>query len=669
MFRRTLLCALAFYCPYFAFAQRGVIPDSITLRPGCEVVDGALVDCEPDIQLPLQEYLTVVVASEMSAYWGDYDSLPGGENEGMHALMAQAVAARSYAIQYESEHGFVCDHPQACQKYNYEVAEALGVAAVPKVFPPLPSNSHYNAYLAVKNTEGFVLTWPAGDEKSGQPAPAYYAASTNSYIGPETSSHGAAGVTCLSGSTPVDGVSGGTFSFPCFEDADVGVNGASVFPNKGFPRLGHGAGLSQTGALRWATGRYWNPDDLAYRNATYNYAITPYVSTTQMGDPIPNIVTKDWLQILSHYYVRSYTKLGRLSPYNLSIIPDAGQSYVFDADAWAGIDVYLKNGVQVHFSDAGSFIVRADHTGRKTRVDVEAGSQMLIWSVIEVDNGSAILCGGECTYQAGAKFNGSDNSGNGSHATVRSGGTLRLGRNTTSTFSNGAFLKAEAGSMVILEENATVLFDAAALGNSIQLAPGATFFMEKNAKIIFEVPVLTGHALDDILRYGMNDPTRRWRHLTSNAQLYSYIVFDRAEGRVEDSLQDLQFMLAQIALSTQTTKAHNPINKLARNNEHPDVGFFVKHGAFALGNAYPNPFNSRSIIPFTLAEHGRMQLEVYDMMGRRVTTLANGDYSPGEHNVFFDGSTLPGGVYMLRASIIREDGKHLVQTRQLTLVK
>jgi len=73
-------------------------------------------------------------------------------------------------------------------------------------------------------------------------------------------------------------------------------------------------------------------------------------------------------------------------------------------------------------------------------------------------------------------------------------------------------------------------------------------------------------------------------------------------------------------------------------------------GAFALHQNYPNPFNPSTEIRFDMANTANVTLAVFDMLGRQVTTLVNGQMPAGSHSVSFDASQLTSGVYMYRLS-------------------
>lgn len=74
----------------------------------------------------------------------------------------------------------------------------------------------------------------------------------------------------------------------------------------------------------------------------------------------------------------------------------------------------------------------------------------------------------------------------------------------------------------------------------------------------------------------------------------------------------------------------------------------------ALEVPWPNPFNPRTEIAFTLAEAGPVDLEVFDAAGRKVATLLAGEHRAADtHRVAWDGrdaagAAAPSGTYLFR---------------------
>jgi hypothetical protein len=90
-------------------------------------------------------------------------------------------------------------------------------------------------------------------------------------------------------------------------------------------------------------------------------------------------------------------------------------------------------------------------------------------------------------------------------------------------------------------------------------------------------------------------------------------------------------------------------------------------GDFSLGRSYPNPFNERVTIPFSLKKKAHFRLSVCSALGREIRLLFGGDLSPGEHRFAWDGKDGGGkntasGVYWYRAEVAgrRSAGKMLL---------
>ncbi|MDX9710892.1 MAG: right-handed parallel beta-helix repeat-containing protein [Ignavibacteriaceae bacterium] len=69
---------------------------------------------------------------------------------------------------------------------------------------------------------------------------------------------------------------------------------------------------------------------------------------------------------------------------------------------------------------------------------------------------------------------------------------------------------------------------------------------------------------------------------------------------------------------------------------------------YSLEQNYPNPFNPTTTIRYDLPKDGLVQLEVFDIIGRKITTLVNTHQSAGRYEVNFDASKLASGVYIYK---------------------
>jgi hypothetical protein len=69
---------------------------------------------------------------------------------------------------------------------------------------------------------------------------------------------------------------------------------------------------------------------------------------------------------------------------------------------------------------------------------------------------------------------------------------------------------------------------------------------------------------------------------------------------------------------------------------------------FSLSQNYPNPFNPETVIRFTLPVAGFAKGVVYDILGREVSTLLDGETPAGQHQLKFNAEGLVSGVYFFR---------------------
>jgi hypothetical protein len=110
---------------------------------------------------------------------------------------------------------------------------------------------------------------------------------------------------------------------------------------------------------------------------------------------------------------------------------------------------------------------------------------------------------------------------------------------------------------------------------------------------------------------------------------------------------------------------------------YPYSGLFSTPSATGVGNPvsvipddyrleqnYPNPFNPSTTIRYGLPRRSDVQLTVFNTLGQKVATLAQGEEDAGYHEVRFDASGFSSGVYFYRI----QAGK-FVETRKLLLLR
>ncbi len=79
----------------------------------------------------------------------------------------------------------------------------------------------------------------------------------------------------------------------------------------------------------------------------------------------------------------------------------------------------------------------------------------------------------------------------------------------------------------------------------------------------------------------------------------------------------------------------------------------VVPGLLRLHPPYPNPFNPMTTLAFDLGEPGHAQLALFDLAGRRVTTVVDADLPAGRHEYTWlgrddGGHAVPSGTYHVR---------------------
>lgn len=85
---------------------------------------------------------------------------------------------------------------------------------------------------------------------------------------------------------------------------------------------------------------------------------------------------------------------------------------------------------------------------------------------------------------------------------------------------------------------------------------------------------------------------------------------------------------------------------------------------YTLYQNYPNPFNPITNIKFDIKNFGNVTVQIFDALGRQISTVIDESLSPGTYSVSFDGSSLASGVYFYKIK-----AGSFEQTRRMLIIK
>lgn len=117
---------------------------------------------------------------------------------------------------------------------------------------------------------------------------------------------------------------------------------------------------------------------------------------------------------------------------------------------------------------------------------------------------------------------------------------------------------------------------------------------------------------------------------TNDLLWYDVRAYYSTEGKYSD--EDYQAVFGQENVSIQEDKLIATLS-----NELP--------ADYSISN-YPNPFNPTTTISYQLPENGFVTIKVFDLLGKEIATLVDGNRTAGYHKVNFDATRLTSGIYI-----------------------
>jgi len=167
------------------------------------------------------------------------------------------------------------------------------------------------------------------------------------------------------------------------------------------------------------------------------------------------------------------------------------------------------------------------------------------------------------------------------------------------------------------------------------------------------------NALDSLISYA--DILQEGRYTSASWQLFSEALITAKQVRDSNFSVNVPADTALMNAKEALAAAIVGLEEQASDIKSPTM---QAPYAFHLNQNYPNPFNPTTTIEFSLPEVSTIQLELYDVLGKQVLTIAQGMYDAGAHRIVFNGSNLASGIYFYKL----QAGKYFA-VKKLTILK
>ena len=193
---------------------------------------------------------------------------------------------------------------------------------------------------------------------------------------------------------------------------------------------------------------------------------------------------------------------------------------------------------------------------------------------------------------------------------------------------------------------------------NLKLIQGKTYLLEftvsASKTMAYEAKVeQTGSPFTNYSKTGISVATSRELHVKQKfvmdepSDLSARVVFNFGNNTGE-------FFLDDISLKSMESSG------VRSNSEGPDK--------ITLGNAYPNPFNSHTRIPYHVDRTAAIVISLWNIRGEKVSELTNRREKPGDYQIDLNAESFNTGIYLVRLEG-RSDGRTFCQSKKLMLVR
>jgi hypothetical protein len=165
---------------------------------------------------------------------------------------------------------------------------------------------------------------------------------------------------------------------------------------------------------------------------------------------------------------------------------------------------------------------------------------------------------------------------------------------------------------------------------------------------------------------------------TSTGRIYDLAATSSLEFTTETMMKAVN-TISELTKQSVVSIGGTGLTKSKVDDRAPEPVFILTINPITVGNEddlgiprevelyqnYPNPFNPTSVIRFGVPTQSEVQLEVFDLLGRKVMTLIEGEMKqPGRYNVPINARALASGMYFYRLVVADK-----VLIKKMTLIK
>jgi hypothetical protein len=190
----------------------------------------------------------------------------------------------------------------------------------------------------------------------------------------------------------------------------------------------------------------------------------------------------------------------------------------------------------------------------------------------------------------------------------------------------------------------------ATIDNAYPLLSWITESESENMGFIIERRIKGTHTWNKIATYS-DEPELEGNGTTSETHSYQFTDISTIAGVI------YEYRLSDVNYSGRS----NPLEILEISIPQTNTALATQ---FCLKTAYPNPFNPRTVISIQYPTDCNTLICIYNIQGKMVDQLLNGFVLAGNYDLTWDATTMPSGIYIIKAST-----ENMTQTHKIALMK